>query len=213
MPNRRSTAERWTSSRLRRAAEDAGYSTTDEQFGRFARRHLLPPPDRDGYWEPWVAEALIEVRKLSVKRMTLPRRVVCLRSNAILFPIRGEHVQEAMLDVLPTIEAAVRKLKRVVAATKMDVRTLDQGRLPYREEWRGLLRSREFRPFEDWLTTWYLMVGTLVPAWSLPDPDPLADIPVEERVILYGVLDMSRRRAERARALNQAGARGTSPEA
>ncbi len=128
--------------------------------------------------------------------MTLSRRVVRLRSDAILFPIRAEHVQEAMLDVLPTIEAAISKLKRVAAATKTDIRTLDQGRLPYREEWRGLLRSREFRPFEVWLTTWYLMVGTLVPAWSIPGPNPIADIPIEEQVILYGVHDMSRRRAE-----------------
>ena len=177
---------------------DAGYPTSDDQFVRFVRAHLLPPGDPPGYWAPWVAEALIEVRKLSAERLSLSRRVVRLRSDAVLFPIKAQYVQEGMLDVLPTIKAAVRKLAQVARATRTDVRALDQQRLPYRTEWRALLRTRELRPLEDWLMTWYLMIGTLVPAWAMPGPSPLASIPVEEQVILYGLLDMSRRRAERA---------------
>jgi hypothetical protein len=126
---------------------------------------------------------------------SLPRRVVLLRADATRFSVPTEKLRDAMLALVPAVQRPAQKLALVArAGVSPGVRAL-RRELPAAPTWATLLREAPADLIDQWAPGWYAMVQ-LVPAFHAPAVNPLAKVPLEEQVLLFAILDLSRRRTE-----------------
>jgi hypothetical protein len=187
------------------------------QLQRFVAVGLLPPSGDDGRWPSRTLVALIRIVRLGRTVTSLDRRLLRLRRDYHAFPVEPSNLRAAMVRLVPSIDAPVRKLRfvadyarspmptarqlpvvRVRALGRVDpnvrrARPLRGQRLPSPEVWAGILRSVDAERVGMWAVGWYAWLGDVIPAHYAPEPDPLAWIPFEERVILYAILDIAAR--------------------
>ncbi len=186
------TERPWGKSRLRRAAEKRGYLVSNPQFNSYVAAGLIPPGEgRAGklHWSPEVVDLLCAIRALSETVRPLPRRVIVLYPND-LFHRKGAPsdatLWAAIREVLPTIDAANAKLERILLLRP------DDGELPPDDfsawitdepkMWAGVLRIPTLPLIQERIQHWYDFAN---------DPKThLADIPYEERVVLFAVADL-----------------------
>ncbi len=196
-----------TKTRARALAEDAGSLVPADQFERYRRWGLLGEPV-DGRWPPATVERLLIVKRLpdSEPRLRpLPRRVLYLRRNILVFPIDPTYVRQAMMDTVPSLTRPVHKLAQVADALaamggRMAGRTVPRSgghsRLRHPKDWIDLLMDTQPQQvgdadrFAPRIAAWY--------AWSslLGTIDP--SIPPEEQVLLVAILSLAhaKRRGE-----------------
>jgi hypothetical protein len=180
-----------TASRLRRDAADAGYPVTYAQFDSYRVAGLLPEPDASGRYPAWALGALLAVRRLSREVRALSRRVIRLGSDAVTFPVPPEKLRAAMLELVTIMTDRTRKMARVARAASRG-RPI---RAPKVSTWKALVEAVPAEHIALWAPGWYAMVRDVIPTWSAPGPDPLADIAFEEQVTLYALLDLHQRSA------------------
>jgi hypothetical protein len=122
---------------------------------------------------------------------------VFLRGDYLLFPVPADKLQQALIEMLPTVEGAARKLARISRwGLSPGARLVRQPPLPRVKEWEGLLRGAASELMHAWAVGWYAMARDFIPAYYAPKISPLDDIPFEEQVLLLAVLDLNRRRTE-----------------
>jgi len=176
---------------LRDGAEAQGFSVTHAQFTSYQRAGVLPLADQSGRYPEWTLAALIRIRNLGSAVRPLPRRVIRLRGDWNLFPVSGANLKAAMLATIPSIKAPRRKLRRMAVDGKSQGDRRLRRRLPTPAEWIALVERAPAERIEMWAVGWYAMVVNFIPAYHHPNPNPLADIPLEEQVILYAILDLA----------------------
>ena len=210
-------AERCTGSRLRAELDRHGLALSHEQMARFVTVGLIPPPGADGRWPARTIVTLIRIVRLNREVTSLDRRLVRLRRNHDRFPVDSEKLRAAMIRILPSINTRVRKMRSVADYARSPVpavrrlpvlttrelgrvdpnlkrrRPLREQRIPHPEEWSAILESVDADRVGTWAVGWYGWLGQVIPAHYSPEPDPLAWIPFEERVVLYAILDIAAR--------------------
>ena len=185
--------------RARRESEERGEAVTHKQFTVYLEVGLIPPRGEDGLWPREIVDALVAIKRLGPEVRPLPRRVLRLRADESLFRIPGDKLQAAMCALLPTVSHPMRNLRLVARAGTSPGATTLRRRLPSVCDWDDLIRAADPGLLEAWARGWYAMAIEMVPAFYAPKANPLAHIPLEEQVVLYAVLDLSRREAERVR--------------
>ena len=173
---------------------------TDDQFERFRRWGLLGEA-MDGRWPPATVERLLIIKRLPDREprlRPLPRRVVYLRRNNLVFPIDPTCVRKAMIEVVPSITRPMHKLAQVDQALAGMAGRMAGGavrrasphpRPTHPTDWIDLLQ--ETRPhqagdadrFAPRVGAWYAwgsLLGTLDPP-----------IPLEEQVLLVAILSLA----------------------
>jgi hypothetical protein len=173
---------------LREGAEARGLPTTHAQFARLRDAGLLPPPDADGRYPEWALHSLVRARQAAASTRSVPRRVVALRADAILFPVPPEQLRRAMVEVVPTMRSPMRTLRTVAAATGQ-ARGATRSRPPA-AEWEAILNGPDPGLFAARAPGWYAMATMVLPARSWPEPGPLWGIALEEQVLCLAVLDL-----------------------
>jgi len=206
--------DRCSGSRLRAELDKRGIGLSHEQLVRFVDVGLLPPQGEDGRWPPRTLVSLIRIVRLGRDVTSLDRRLLRLRRNYHYFPAEPDKLRAAMVRMLPSIEAPVRKMRLVAdyARSPMPVdrrfpvikarslrqdpnlrrrRPLREQRIPRREDWARILARVDSERIGIWAVGWYAWLGDVIPAHYAPSPDPLGWIPFEERVTLYAILDIA----------------------
>ena len=171
--------------------EAAGVSY--EQFEKFRGWGLIPEADSEGRWSSDVIDRLIKIRQASPR--PLARRVLCLRANYFDFPVPAACIRAAMLEILPSIHAPVRKMRRVhtanvklaAAISRSAVRPRRQP-LPAPSTWRSLLADSQPHVFDTLLTGLYHM-PPLLATYGIA----LVGVPLEEHIALLMLLRLHER--------------------
>jgi hypothetical protein len=178
---------------LRERAAEEGWPVSGKQFRDYLRVGVLPPPSEGG-WSEDMVERLVAVRKLGEEVRSLHRRTIRLwRSDLGIAPGK---LRAAMIRVVPTIAAPKRnmdKLNRAIDALSGPSgwapmpETLPGVDIPERGRWHLLLSAFRDDEFGQ------IAGARLYYAGLLKDPafpeahDILADVPIEEVVILLTV--------------------------
>lgn len=187
--------ETWSGYRLREEAGHLGYPVTYAQFNAYVDVGLLSPPDENGRWPAATLDALIAIRDHSDSVRSLDRRLIRLAGDRARFPVPAQKVRDAMIRVIPTIRRPIQKLRRVASAGRSrEMAQLRQPPQPSLLEWAPLLQTVDLDRFAAWMPGWHAMAMTVIPAWYAPNASPIADIDIEEQVLLHAILDLSQRR-------------------
>lgn len=183
--------------RARMLAAENDEMVTTAQLRAFRRVGLIVPPGEDGTFDGRVVNQLIAIKRAGREVRPLARRVVFLRGYHLLFPVSADKLQQALIDMAPTVEGAARKLARMSRwGRSSGSGYLRQPPPPRVKEWEGLLRGALPELVEAWATGWYAMARDAIPAYYAPRVSPLDDIPLEEQVLVLAILDLSRRQFE-----------------
>jgi hypothetical protein len=206
--------DRCSGSRLRAELDRRGMGLSHDQLRRFLEVGLLPRPGEDGRWPPRTLVSLIRIVRLGREVTSLDRRLLRLRRNYHYFPVEPDKLREAMVRILPSMEAPVRKMRLVAdyarspmpADRRLPVvtapsrrqdpnlkrrRPLREQQIPHPDEWAEILERVDVGRIGLWAVGWYAWLGDVIPAHYAPDSDPLGWIPFEERVTLYAILDIA----------------------
>lgn len=113
------------------------------------------------------------------------------------FHVAADKLRDAMLAVIPTIDAAKRKMRQVRQALSHGQTYLYgplrvSEHLPERGEWPELLRSVPLPLLEKQRVCWYLASKMLEEAMKDTDLS-ISEIPEEERIIIIALLDIADR--------------------
>jgi hypothetical protein len=188
---------------LRQAAENQGVPVSHQQFQSYRRWGLIPEPSEDrGRWPQSVVERLIKIRCLHDEVRPLPRRVLRLRSEPEFADIPAEHLRDAMLAVLPTITAPVRKLRwiddAVHALPGFGGRRHARAGRPRRTEWETLLRTADLDVLVNRMAGHVHLLASLN-EYGKGTAHDLRDIPLEEQIVLLTIRDVAQIQAAQDR--------------
>lgn len=196
--------------RARELAAELGHEpVTHAQFAAFSRVGLIGPRGEDGRYSERIVPQLIAIKRAGRLVRPLARRVVFLRADDRLFPVASDKLLAALADLAPTIDQPARKLGRMARWGQPAGAGQPAGQPPAVKEWPGLFSAADPARVDAWATGWYA-TARVIAVYYDPSPGPLDDIPLEEQVLLLGVLDLARR-AERPR--QAAGTGGAAPRA
>lgn len=166
---------------------------THAQFVRYREAGLLGESNEAGRWPPTVVERLISIKALDASVRSLDRRAIYLNDERD-FPIAPEKLRTAMVNVVPTIRRPVQKLRLVARDGRSPAaRNLRAVAVPPPGEWVRILRHAALDLFAALVPGWYAMARTVIPSLYADRPNPLADIPFEEQIVLYAIIDLSQR--------------------
>ena len=189
--------QRVTAYGARMLADETGEAVTSAQLRAFHRVGLTVSPDQDGTFDGRLVNQLIALKRAGHHVRPLARRVVFLRGYHLLFPVSAEKLQQALIEMAPTVEGAARKLARMRRSGQSPAGSfLRRAALPRVKEWEALLRGATPELVDAWAVGWYAMARDAIPAYHAPAPSPLDDIALEEQVLLLAILDLSRRQFE-----------------
>lgn len=187
---------RVTAYRARMLAAEYGEAVTSKQLRAFQRAGLTVPGGSDGTYEGVLVNQLIALKRTGRVVRPLPRRVVFLRGYYPLFPVSPDRLQQALVEMAPTVHGAARKLARLSRSGRSrGEASLRQPSLPPAKVWDGLLQGASPELVEAWATGWYAMARDVIPAYYAPRTSPLDDIPLEEQVLLLAILDLNQRQS------------------
>jgi hypothetical protein len=159
----------------------------------------LLPAERDGRWPPETVDRLVRIRDEAAVARLLPRRVVRLRNDYREFPVPAACLREAFVEMAPTIPRPVRKMARIDEALRAFA-ARSQGRAPSRRraplpapaDWVYLFEELPLAHWESRPTGWYFFAGRVLPDAVRDSTADLDGMPLEERVVLYALIDITR---------------------
>ncbi len=188
-------AERpWGKSRLRRTAEQRGYTVSNQQLDSYVETGLIPPgegPKGKEHWYPDVVDRLVAIRQLGETIRPLSRRVIHLYNPGLTFTTE-DALWHAIQDTTPIVEqdderrdATMRRVSDALLPL-----TIVRGKLPAdwqpppAKTWRGLVHLYGLAIARQHIPRWY--------QWAHREiADSLADIPFDERVVLVALCDLA----------------------
>lgn len=177
---------------LRRRAGQQDVPVSGKQFASYVSWGLLPERDGGGWAEPDIGR-LVRIRKLGESVRPLHRRVILLRD--LDFPTPPDRLRQAMVDTVPSIAAALKKMRALYRAIQVlhgETTPADAARLSVPHDWRPPERGRWLRSlrwptdeaFEAIAGSVYSEAHALTRNPRVASSGLLADIPFEELVVL-----------------------------
>jgi len=175
---------------------------TGDPGGDFSTRQLeeflswgLIERGPDG-WLPDTSDRLRVIRATGLVARSLPRRTLRIYATEPGFPIPAWAFKRAMLELAPMIERAIRKLTTVARARAEMAKpgpaaAVRAGDLPRQRDWERVLAAADEGGVERLRMSWASQATTVLPAYALAAEINLSDIPIEERVVLIALLDLS----------------------
>ena len=189
-----------TAGAVRAHAEGRGTPISWAQWRGYERWGLIDPlPDES--WPEITVERVIEIAKLSATTRSLARRVVLLRRNYLLFPVRAKLVRCAMDNLIPTIRRPVRKMRTVDragqwwawrqgGAWRRGAFAAEPLRLGL-DDCSPLLLGADSERLESAITSAYYFAGSVLPDSVSGTEYDVVGIPFEELVTLVLVRQLA----------------------
>jgi len=175
------------------------------QLREYSAKGLIEEPGADGRWPASELQRLLVAKAMAADVHSIARRVLRMRGDPYGYPVAGAKLQAAMVAVVPTIHKPIRKAGRIAAYAipwpwpSIRSRVLGEIRfgvvkrrvIPPFGRWDEILRSTDPARFDQLAERWYAIVQRVMPTGFPAGTDPLADIPLEEQITIYAVLDLA----------------------